>query len=127
MTNKLTPTLIVCLSAALVAGIALARPGDQALAGDGYTSASSSEASGEAATVIKNFRFESPITVDAGSVIMVENADGVGHTLTAVDGGFESGTIGGGADGTVTAPAEPGSYQFFCEIHPSMTGELVVE
>ncbi|MFV1990550.1 MAG: cupredoxin domain-containing protein [Acidimicrobiales bacterium] len=131
MTNKLTPTLIISLSAALVAGIALARPGDTTQANDGYTNVTSSEQAAdspsEAATVIEGFAFDTPISVEAGAVVRVTNADGVGHTLTAVDSEFDTGTIGGGSDGVISAPTEPGTYQFFCEIHPSMRGELVVE
>jgi plastocyanin len=73
---------------------------------------------------IDGFSFAaSPVT--AGASFTVDNRDSVAHTVTADDGAFDV-RVGGGSDAGVTAPDEPGTYAFHCEIHPSMTGELVV-
>lgn len=155
MSNKLTPTLIICLAGAVVAGLALARPGDAATAGDGYTAGggyntdsdeysadypddassagsstettSAAEVASGAETSIHDFGFDSPVRVEAGATLIVSNDDPVGHTLTAVNGEFDTGTVRGSEGSTITAPSEPGTYQFFCAIHPSMKGELIVE
>ena len=37
-----------------------------------------------------------------------------------------TGVIGGGESGSLVAPTAPGSYAFFCALHPSMTGTLTV-
>ena len=56
----------------------------------------------------------------------MSNADAAAHTLTAKGGAFDTGTVDQGVVTSFTAPAAPGTYEFFCEIHPSMTGSLVV-
>ena len=61
-----------------------------------------------------------------GAVVQVNNADAAAHTLTAKDGAFDTGSVEEGTVVSFTAPAAPGTYEFFCEIHPSMTGSLVV-
>ena len=40
---------------------------------------------------------------------------------------FDTGRLGQNGTQSVAAPAAPGSYVFFCAIHPSMVGTLVVE
>jgi plastocyanin len=68
----------------------------------------------------------SDVTAPAGGTIAIENTSGAPHTFTADDGAFD---VEYGADqpGTVDVPAEPGSYPFHCEIHPSMTATLTVQ
>jgi plastocyanin len=67
------------------------------------------------------------LTVAPGAEVTVSNVGQKPHTATADDGAFDSGTIQPGATGSVTAPTEPGSYPFHCEIHPSMAGTLTVQ
>jgi len=76
---------------------------------------------------IADFSFGPPRTVAGGAVIQVSNADAEAHTLTAEDGVFDTGSVDGGTVVSFTAPAVPGTYTFFCDIHPSMTGSLVVD
>jgi plastocyanin len=78
-----------------------------------------------ATLTISNFAFGAPLTVAPGAKVPVRNSDGAPHTVTG--SGFDSGTVGGGASGTLSAPTKPGSYAFHCEIHPSMTGSLTVK
>jgi plastocyanin len=73
---------------------------------------------------IKNFQYSpDPITVQAGAEVTVTNDDGTVHTLTAKDGGFDTGDLDGGASGTITI-AKPGTYSYFCDIHQYMTGTI---
>lgn len=68
------------------------------------------------------------ITVPAGTELRWTNDDGAPHTATADDGSFDLGEVAGGeTSDPVTAPEEPGSYPFHCEIHASMTATLTVE
>jgi plastocyanin len=65
-------------------------------------------------------------TVAVGDEVTWTNTDGITHTATATDGAWDSGGISAGGEFTFTAEA-PGTYPYRCTIHPSMTGELVVE
>ncbi len=76
---------------------------------------------------IADFSFVGARTAEAGAVVQVTNADAAAHTLTATSGAFDTGVVDQGATGSFTAPVEPGTYEFTCEIHPSMTGSLVVD
>jgi plastocyanin len=75
---------------------------------------------------IRNFAYEGDLTVFAGSLVIVRNADTAPHTLTAVDGSFTTGTIEGGKIAVFRAPKTAGSYAITCSIHPSMSGVLRV-
>lgn len=90
------------------------------------------QATGEAgqtanATItIEGFAFRGPAVVAPGTTLTVTNADGAPHTLTFRNGEGDTGTIEGGGTATLTAPTEPGTYAFFCAIHPSMEGEIQI-
>ncbi len=80
-----------------------------------------------AATItIEGFAFDGPATVAPGATLTVVNNDGAPHTLTFRSGEVDTGDLAGGATATVTAPTAPGTYDFFCEIHPSMEGSITV-
>ncbi len=84
------------------------------------------EPAGDAVITIADFAFGDPITVAAGAEVTVTNADGAPHSVTAAEAGFTSGILDPGTSGSFVAPSEPGTYAFFCAVHPSMTGELIV-
>ena len=58
--------------------------------------------------------------------MVVVNEDDVTHTVTSSDGSFDTGRIDATSEAELTAPGQPGEYRFFCAIHPSMAGMLVV-
>lgn len=68
----------------------------------------------------------SSATVAVGDEVTWVNTDDVIHTTTAEDGTWDSGDLAADEEFTFT-PEEPGTYAYVCSIHPSMTGELVVE
>ncbi|HYN92538.1 MAG TPA: cupredoxin domain-containing protein [Pilimelia sp.] len=76
--------------------------------------------------VIQNFTFQGTLTVPPGATIVIRNADTAPHTITAIDGAFDTGTISGRTSTTLVAPTTPGSYPFRCNIHRTMTATLVV-
>ena len=84
-------------------------------------------ASSDSAITISDFTYEpSEVSVSAGAEVTVSNEDGVDHTATSTRGGFDSGSVAGGEEGSFTAPTEPGEYPFICNFHPTMEGTLVV-
>ncbi|WP_406114125.1 cupredoxin domain-containing protein [Kitasatospora purpeofusca] len=95
------------------------------------SSAASSAPAGAVTVTIKDFKFDpATLTVAPGTTITVTNQDSAGHTLTAIApnaGAFDTGLLEQGKSATITAPTTPGSYPFHCDIHPTMTGTLVVQ
>ncbi|GAA2833557.1 cupredoxin family copper-binding protein [Kitasatospora sp. CM 4170] len=90
--------------------------------------ASGSAAAGQVTVTIKNFLFNpATFTVAPGAKITVTNQDSAGHTLTAINKEFDTGLLEQGQSATITAPSAPGSYAYHCDIHPNMTGTLVVQ
>lgn len=78
-----------------------------------------------ASYVVKDYAFPA-LTVSPGQVVDVVDEDGEPHTLTAKDGSFDTGSFDAAMPGRFTAPTKPGTYEFTCSIHPSMTGTLTV-
>ncbi|MDM7934872.1 MAG: PQQ-dependent sugar dehydrogenase [Methanothrix sp.] len=75
---------------------------------------------------IRGFSFQpASITVPVGSAVTWINRDIAPHTVTAKDGSFSSGSIP--RDGMFKHTFDsPGRFQYFCQIHPSMIGEVIV-
>jgi plastocyanin len=84
-------------------------------------------ADGETVTVtMVDIAFDpAEIEVTVGTVVTWVNQDQVPHTATALDGTFDTGTIDEGGEGSVTFDTA-GTFEYRCEIHPSMTGTVVV-
>ncbi|MFF2040336.1 cupredoxin domain-containing protein [Kitasatospora sp. NPDC058170] len=92
-------------------------------------SPSASASAGKMVVTIKNFAFHpATFTVSPGTTITVTNQDDTGHTLTATTPGrqFDTGLLSAGESTTITAPSGPGPYAYHCDVHPNMTGTLVV-
>ena len=96
----------------------------------GETSESEPAPSGEATksekVQIVEFSYEpDPVVVQAGGKVIWQNEDTAPHTATADDGSFDTGTIEKGKLGSATFK-EPGTFTYFCEIHPTMHGTVEV-
>lgn len=128
LTSRVSWPLAVCIVGFAVAGFALLRSPEVATpaAPVADSPAPESPQATAAAIEIAGFAFGGQTTVATGQTITVTNADGAPHTLTAVDGSFDTGVIQGGGATSLAAPLAPGSYAFFCSLHPSMTGTLTV-
>jgi|FLYL01.1.fsa_nt_gi plastocyanin len=81
--------------------------------------------SDEATITISGFSFGEPLTVPAGTEVMVVNEDQATHTWTSNQGLWDSGNLAPGASFSHTFE-EPGEYAFFCAIHSTMGGSLTV-
>ncbi len=75
---------------------------------------------------IRGFAFE-PKTLDVqvGDTVRWTNADSAAHTVSAEEYVFESGSLAGGTSFSFTFKAA-GTFGYRCDIHPSMTGYVIV-
>jgi plastocyanin len=76
---------------------------------------------------IKDFAFNpQTITVKSGRTITWINRDEEPHTVVSVEKQFKkSSALDTDQSFTITAGA-PGTYTYFCSVHPKMTGTIVV-
>jgi plastocyanin len=76
---------------------------------------------------IKDFAFNpKTITVKSGEKITWINRDEEPHTVVSVEKQFKKSTaLDTDQEFTITAGA-PGTYSYFCSVHPKMTGTIVV-
>jgi plastocyanin len=71
---------------------------------------------------IVDFAFTpSTLEVRTGTTVVWTNEGGMVHTVTADDGGFDSGDLASGRSFPHPFPT-PGQYAYHCTHHPSMTG-----
>ena len=76
---------------------------------------------------IDNFAFSpARITVKAGTTVAWLNADDTPHTVASSSKLFKSKALD--TDGSFSFTfTTPGMYEYFCSLHPYMTGTVVVE
>jgi plastocyanin len=79
-----------------------------------------------AAVQIDNFHYTPPTLVVApGTTVTWKNDDDSPHSVRGKDGKFKSAALD--TDDTFSQTfATPGEYEYFCSIHPYMTGKIVV-
>ena len=77
---------------------------------------------------IKDFAFNpQTITVKSGEKITWINRDEEPHTIVSVEKQFKkSSALDTDQEFTITAGA-PGTYTYYCSVHPKMTGTIVIE
>ena len=66
------------------------------------------------------------ITAKRGDTVIWTNNDPFPHTVTARDGAFDSKAIAAGTSWRYVA-RKPGTFAYYCTLHPTMTGTLTVE
>jgi len=77
--------------------------------------------------VIENFSFvPATLTVKAGTKVTWVNRDDVPHTATDTDKRFNSKALDTDDQFAFTF-SEPGTYNYFCALHPKMTGQIIVK
>lgn len=96
-------------------------------AADGAPSAGAGGASAGVDVKIDNFSFvPQEIKVKVGTTITWTNRDDIPHTVTSTDSIFKSKALDTDDKFTFT-PTKPGTYPYYCSIHPKMTGKVIVE
>ena len=120
----LTPLVLVA-AACGADGNDSARPGaDGGATGGGGTAAS------EVVIKIENLKFVEPtVTVAVGGTVTFDNVDNQGHTATATDAAktFNTEVMDAGSQSEPITFDEPGTYPYYCSLHPFMKGEIVVQ
>jgi amicyanin len=78
------------------------------------------------AVAIADFAFApATLTIAAGDTVTWTNEDAMIHTATSVNGAFDSGDLEEGESYSLTFTT-PGTYDYLCTPHPTMTGRIVV-
>ncbi len=76
---------------------------------------------------IDNFSFSpAALTVPAGTTVVWTNHDDIPHNVVERDQKFKSKALDTDDKFSYTF-AEPGTYEYFCGLHPKMTGKIIVE
>jgi plastocyanin len=88
---------------------------------------SASARAAETEVKIDNFAFAPQrIVVQAGTTVTWINADDAPHTVASSTKVFKSGALDTEDKFSFTFTT-PGTYEYFCSLHPHMTGTVVVE
>lgn len=91
------------------------------------TGSSSGGTTVASAVAIKSFAFDPPLLALAvGTTVTWTNQDPVGHTVTADQGEFDSGTLANGKTFSQTFD-KAGTYRYHCNIHGQMRGIIAVQ
>jgi plastocyanin len=112
-------SMVLLLGLILVACGGSDDPGDDPDPGSG-------NAADTVTITIEGFAFSEPEVLAEGGTVIVTNNDSTTHTWTSGDGVFDSSGIGPGESFEFTFEGA-GTYPFFCNIHPTMTGSITVE
>jgi plastocyanin len=94
-----------------------------------YVAVSPSEAHAATDTVVSidNFSFMSAtLTVPAGTKVTWINHDDVPHTIVSTEQKFKSKALDTDESFSFTF-TEPGTYPYFCSLHPKMVAKVIVE
>jgi len=113
---------IFVLAAPVIAAVTLLVSGTRSVtAGAGQAPASSAEVK------IDNFSFgPTTLTVAPGTTVTWTNRDDIPHTVVSDDKVFKSKVLDTDEKFSYTF-TKPGTYGYFCSIHPKMTGKVVVQ
>jgi plastocyanin len=78
--------------------------------------------------VIDNFSFSpKTTTVPIGAAVTWTNHDFVPHVITSADNQFQKSPVLKTGQSFSNTFATPGTYSYFCSIHPRMTGRIIVK
>jgi len=84
-------------------------------------------AANEVEVKIDNFSFgPQSLSVSPGTKVTWKNRDDIPHTVVSTEGVFKSRVLD--TDETFSFTFDkPGTYPYFCSVHPKMTGQVVVK
>jgi plastocyanin len=82
-----------------------------------------------AETVVKidNFTFTpDSMEIPAGTTVVWTNEDDIPHTIANAERQFKSHALDTGDSFSFTF-TQPGTYEYFCSLHPHMKGKIIVK
>ena len=119
--------IIGSLAAVGLAGVLFAVLPKGPSMGETATAAANAAAANGAAVQIDNFHYSPAMLVVApGTTVTWTNDDDSPHSVREKDGKFKSAALDTDDKFSQTFTA-PGEYEYFCSIHPYMTGKIVVK
>ena len=84
--------------------------------------------SAEKSVTIDNFNFAPAIlTVPAGTKVTWVNRDDAPHKVVSVGKTFAPSPVLDTGENYSFSFAKPGTYEYFCSLHPKMVGKVVVQ
>jgi amicyanin len=96
-------------------------------AGAGSLPAAAQQKSDATEVKIDNFSFgPAELKVPVGTTVTWTNRDDIPHTAVSTDKTFKSKVLDTDEKFSFTF-SKPGTYEYFCSIHPKMTGKVVVQ
>lgn len=90
------------------------------------TTAAPAEAEANLSIRMAAFAFSGDESGTVGDTVRVVNNDDFSHTWTSTDQDFHSGTLRPGEEFLHTFE-QPGTFSYFCQIHPEMSGTITIE
>jgi plastocyanin len=93
----------------------------------GFTASAAEAPTSSPEVKIDNFSFgPAAMTVAAGTTVTWTNRDDIPHTVVSEDKVFKSKVLDTDEKFSFTF-TKPGTYSYFCSVHPKMTGKVVVQ
>jgi plastocyanin len=106
----------------VLCGVALASPGAMAASASASTSMQTQRVD------IRNFAFApATLTVRAGTRVTWTNQDEEPHVVTSAGSQFASSKGLDTSDSYAVTFSRPGTYAYYCSIHPMMVGTIIVQ
>ena len=98
------------------------------MGGGSNTAGEPARQGGAGATVIIEDYAYSPgnLQVSAGASVTWKNRDSAPHSATANNRSWDTGVLAKGQSATLTFDS-PGTFDYFCSVHPNMKARLVVQ
>jgi plastocyanin len=80
---------------------------------------------GVSVTIRRSMYRPTPLEIEVGTTVIWTNEDLLPHTVTATEGGFDSGYLAQGGDFSQTFDT-PGEFPYYCTFHPRMRARVIV-
>ena len=126
--NTGTLALAIFVGLALLSGPVIALQSTVTQSRDFQTRESAPVKATKTDVAINNFRFSpSTLTLSVGGTVTWTNHDNVPHVVSSADNQFNKSPLLKTGQSFSHTFGTPGTYSYFCPIHPRMTGKIIVK